>query len=56
LPDIITLDEINGVLLRSKHSGGRYLKKKIKEFVARHPCRSKMAIKRKQLCPANNKN
>jgi hypothetical protein len=32
LPDIITLDEINGVLLRSKHSGGRYLKKNRKEF------------------------
>jgi hypothetical protein len=32
LPDIITLDEINGVLLRSKHSGGRYLKKNRKEL------------------------
>jgi hypothetical protein len=25
LANINTLDEINGVLLRSKHSGGRYL-------------------------------
>jgi hypothetical protein len=33
LPDIVTLDEINGVLLRSKHSGGRYLKRKQKRIV-----------------------
>ena len=43
----LTLDEINGVLLRSKHSGGRYLKKERKRIVG-HACHPKGTMAKKE--------